>query len=515
MKSVETTAGSIRCDAVALCTGLWSRRVAAMAGAQAPVWPCEHFYLLTRPVEGIDGHMPSLSDHDGHLYIRDESGGVLVGCFEPVGKPIDPDGLSEDFAFQLLPEDWDHFEPMMRNALHRVPALETAEVKMLLNGPESFTPDGAFLLGETGETRGLFLGCGMNSVGVATGGGAGMALAHCIVDGAPPFDLSETDPMRFPDNLNSVAALAARVPEVLGRHYEIAYPGRDWSTARGLRYSPLHAIWIEAGAHFGQVFGWERPLWIGGNKIDPSFGRPGCFDRVALEVAAAHERAAVFDHSAYGKIEVTGPDAERFLQRLCANDMAREPGRAIYAAMLNTRGGIESDLVAMRLADEHYRLTTGTAAVRRDLAWLRRHLGDERVTVRDATEETALLAIAGPDADAVAARAGAPELAEVGRLRCGLAEIAGVQVIVTGASNVGEAGWEIACPADRATTVCRALLGAGADQAGFYAQTSMRIEKRRLAWGHDLDSGITPLEAGLSFAVGWKSDFIGRNVLLR
>ena len=191
---VETTLGQIRCDAVAICTGLWSREVGAMAGAQVPVWPCEHFYLLTKAVEGITGNLPTLSDHDGHLYIRDDSGGLLVGCFEPEAKPIDPARLGDDFAFQLLPEDWDHFEPMMVNALHRLPALETAEVKMLLNGPESFTPDGSFLLGETTETRGLFLGCGMNSVGVATGGGAGMALAHCIQHGAPPAALNEADP---------------------------------------------------------------------------------------------------------------------------------------------------------------------------------------------------------------------------------------------------------------------------------------------------------------------------------
>src|SRR5262245_7949364 len=221
--AIETARGTVRCDAVALCTGLWSRRVAAMACVAAPVWPCEHFYLLTKPVVGAERPLPTLSDHDSHLYIRDESQGLLVGCFEPMGKPIDPDRLGEDFAFQLLPEDWEHFEPMMAKALHRLPVLETAPVRMLLNGPESFTPDGACLLGEAAETPGFFLGCGMNSVGVATGGGAGMALAHCITHGHPPNDLAELDPRRFPDVFNNVAALAARVPEVLGKHYEIAF----------------------------------------------------------------------------------------------------------------------------------------------------------------------------------------------------------------------------------------------------------------------------------------------------
>ena len=265
---IETDRGTVRCDAVALCTGLWSRKVAAMAGVEVPVWPCEHFYLLTRPIDGIEGNVPSLSDHDGHLYIRDDSGGLLIGCFESHAKPIDPDSLGEDFAFQLLPEDWDHFEPMMMNALHRLPTLETAQVKMLLNGPESFTPDGSFLLGEATETRGLFLGCGMNSVGVATGGGAGMALAHCIVHGQPPMDLHEADPKRFPSCFNSAAALAERVPEVLGKHYEITYPARQWVTSRGLRPTPLESRWRVERAHFGQVYGFERPLYFG-KDVEP------------------------------------------------------------------------------------------------------------------------------------------------------------------------------------------------------------------------------------------------------
>ncbi|MDH3694517.1 MAG: FAD-dependent oxidoreductase, partial [Gammaproteobacteria bacterium] len=242
--AVETAKGRVGCDAIAVCTGLWSRKVAAMAGVSVPVWPCEHFYLLTKPVPGIKGNLPSLSDHDAHLYIRDDSGGLLVGCFEPKGKPINPDRLGEDFSFQLLPEDWDHFEPMMMNAMHRLPVLEEAEVKMLLNGPESFTPDGSFLLGESAETSGLFLGCGMNSVGVATGGGAGMALAHCIVHGHTQTDLHEADPKRFPECFQSVEALTERVPEILGKHYEITYPGRQFASARQLRTTPLHEKWI-------------------------------------------------------------------------------------------------------------------------------------------------------------------------------------------------------------------------------------------------------------------------------
>jgi len=515
--AVVTARGEIRCDAVALCTGLWSRKTAALAGVATPVWPCEHFYLLTRPVAGVAGNMPTLSDHDSHLYARDDSGGLLVGCFEPLGKAIDPDALGEDFAFQLLPEDWEHFEPMMVNALHRLPVLETAEVRMLLNGPESFTPDGAFMLGEAAETRGFFLGCGMNSVGVASGGGAGMALAHCIVDGHTPVDLHEADPKRFADCFSSVAALSARVPEVLGKHYEIAYPGRQWVTARHLRRLPLEPAWRREAAQFGQVFGWERPLYFAGPGAPRlSFGRPPWFEQVGREVRQAHERAAVFDQSGFGKIGVVGADAESFLDRVCANDMTRPPGRAIYTAMLNARGGFESDLTALRLSDSCYRLYVGTAAVKRDLAWLRRHLrDDERVTLTDETEDFAVLALAGPEAAGLAAALGAASLNDLRYFRHAAAEVAGVPLRAARLSYVGEAGWEFTCRTGDAARLYAALRSVGARPSGSYAQTAMRIEKRFLAMGHDLDADLSPVEAGLGFAVAWDRAFIGRDALLR
>ena len=262
---VETSAGIVMCDAIAVCSGLWSREIGAMAGAEVPVLACEHFYLLTKPIDGIQGNTPTLSDHDSHLYIRDDSGGLLVGCFEPMGKPIAPGTLTETFEFGLLPEDWEHFEPMMELAMHRLPSLETAEVKMLLNGPESFTPDGTFMLGETAETRGLFLGCGLNSVGIASGGGAGMNLAHAIVKGHTAYDLSEADAKRFAPIFNNIKHLMERAPEILGTHYEIAYPGRQLKTSRNLYKLPLHKEYIDKNAHMGQVFGWERPLYF--NKI--------------------------------------------------------------------------------------------------------------------------------------------------------------------------------------------------------------------------------------------------------
>ncbi len=513
---VETDKGVVRCDAVALCTGLWSKKAAGMAGVEVPVWSCEHFYLLTKPIEGITGNMPSLSDHDSHLYIRDDSGGLLVGCFEPLGKAIDPDSLGENFAFGLLPEDWDHFEPMMINALHRLPALETAEVKMLLNGPESFTPDGSFLLGESAETRGLFLGCGMNSVGVATGGGAGMALAHCIVHGSTPTDLHEADPKRFPDCFNSIEALSARVPEVLGKHYEITFPGRQWSSARNIRQTPLHQKWVAANAHFGQFYGYERPLYF--NKTgepELTFGKPAWFDQVGREVMQAHEHAAIFDQSTFGKILVSGPDSESFLNRICANNMSRAPGRAIYTTILNERGGMESDLTALRLTKDSYRLYVGTTAIRRDLAWLRRHLADgERVTLSDETDAFAVIGLMGPEAARIANAVGARELNNLGYFQHGETAIAGITVRGVRLSYVGEAGWEISCRTENTENIYEALVAEGAKPTGIFAQSSMRIEKRFLAYGHDLDTDGSPLEAGLGFAIAWDKEFIGRDALL-
>jgi glycine cleavage system aminomethyltransferase T/glycine/D-amino acid oxidase-like deaminating enzyme len=515
IKGVETAGGFIQTDTVVICAGLWSREVAAMGGAHAPLYPCEHFYLLTKPVPGIEGNLPTLSDHDAGLYIRDDSGGLLVGCFEPLGKPIAPETLGEDFAFQLLPEDWDHFEPMMAGALNRLPALETAEVKMLLNGPESFTPDGAFMLGETAETQGLYLGCGMNSVGVASGGGAGMALATMIVEGAPPADLSGVDPKRFSDAFNSAEALAARAPEVLGKHYEITYPGRQWTSQRNLQPTPCHRVWTQHDAHFGQVDGWERPLYFN-KKSDPvlTFARPDWQDAVTAEVMAAHASAAVFEQSTFGKILVSGADAESFLNRVCTNDMARATSRMIYTLMLNDRGGVESDLTAMRLKNDQYRLFVGTMALKRDMAWLKRSINPgERVTFQDETYDLAVLGLMGPNAPDIARSVGAEALLDLKYFGHGQAMIAGRTVRGARLSYVGETGWEITCASSDAPFVLTALVDAGARPAGGFAQTSMRIEKGFLAYGHDMDTDLDPLQLGLSFTVAWDTAFIGREAL--
>lgn len=514
VKGVETTGGTIMCDAIALCAGLWSREVGAMANAEIPVLACEHFYLLTKPIDGLSGNIPTLSDHDSHLYIRDDSGGLLVGCFEPMGKAIKPNILDGNFEFGLLPEDWDHFEPMMKLALHRLPSLESAEVKTLINGPESFTPDGTFMLGETAETRGLFLGCGMNSVGIASGGGAGMNLAHCIIHGHTAYDLSEADAKRFAPIFNNIDHLMARAPEILGTHYDISYQGKQLQTARNLNLLPLDAHHRESDAHFGQYYGWERPLYFG-KTSEPKlhFEKPDWFDQVGKEVRITHEDVSIFDNSSFGKIEVKGPDAERFLLKVCAGNMDRELGTVIYSAVLNQRGTFESDITAHRIADDHYRLFVGTTAIKRDLVWFTHAAEDYNVKLEDSTLQYAVLAVMGPNAPLVLHKCGVSTLLELDYFRIGSAQIAGKHIWAARMSYVGEFGWEITCKSENASAIYDALTNAGGQPAGLWAQTSMRIEKGYCAIGHELDGDVSPIETGLMFAVRKSGGFIGQESL--
>ncbi|MEM6423144.1 MAG: FAD-dependent oxidoreductase, partial [Pseudomonadota bacterium] len=380
-------------------------------------------------------------------------------------------------------------------------------------GPESFTPDGMFMLGETAETKGLFLGCGMNSVGIASGGGAGMNLAHLIAKGHTAYDLSEADAKRFAPVFNSVEHLMARAPEILGTHYEIALPGRQLSTARGRRQGPLSETHAANAAVTGQFFGWERPLYFGAAPARLTFERPDWFDAVGDEVRAAHEEAALFDASPFGKIEVTGPEAERFLCHVCAGHLGRAPGHVIYSPVLNARGTFEADITAQRLAEDRYRLFSGAAAIRRDLAWLRAQAPGFDVTIDDRTEALAVIGLMGPGAAAIADRLGAPDMAAIGYFRHAEAVLAGIAVRAARLSYVGEAGWEITCAAADAAGLYAALQGAGARPAGLYAQTAMRIEKGFRAMGHELDGDITPVEAGLDAMVAAHRPFLGADAL--
>ena len=466
--AVQVMQNEITCETVVNCAGIWGRNIAAMVGASAPLHACEHFYLLTEMMDSVNSPLPTLSDHDGHLYLRDEGGGLLVGCFEPKGEALDIDQLPKDFAFDLLPEDWDHIEPILSNAIHRIPELEKTGVKMLINGPESFTPDDRFLLGESPEIRGFYLGCGMCSVGIASGGGAGRALAEWIIDGEPSMDLWPVDIRRFVPALNTLRTLRQRSPETLSLHYAVSYPGRQHQTARNLRLSPLHNRLESAGAEFAERMGWERPRWFNpdGRKIVPelSFEKPGWHSIHAEEHRSAREAVVLFDQSTFGKLLVQGRDAESVLQRLCANDISKAHRRVIYSGMLNQRGGYESDLTLMRLDDGSFLLVTGTGQPVRDRDWIRKNIClEEYVTVTDMTGSFAVISIAGPNSRQLLNRVSSDDFSNSGfpYYTHRTVEVGPAIVRAARLSYVGELGWELYIPSESALPVFDALCEEG------------------------------------------------------
>ena len=523
---VETAVGTVACEAVALTGGLWSRELARKAGVSAPLYACEHFAVITKPFDGIYPGMPILGAHDGHMYIRDEGQGLLVGCFEPHARPVDLDALPKDFSFDLLDEDWEHMEPIMEEALHRIPALETAEVRVLLNGPESFTLDGAFLMGEAPELGGFFMCCGMNSMGVASSGGAGRALADWVVDGDPGLDLSSVDVRRFPRVRDSLRAVRDRAAENLAIHYAVGYPGREFDTGRRLRLSPLHERLADLGAEFGDRGGWERPSWFqpsgGGVPTDLRFGKPHWFDCVAREHHAARDSVAVFDQTSFSKILVQGRDAARFLDRACAGRVDAPVGRVVYTPILNERGGYESDMVVMRLAEEVFLIVTGSAQQARDIDTLRRRIGpSDFVTLTDVTSAYAVIGVMGPKSRTLLQRLTKEALDNEAfpYLAHREIEIAGTVARAARISYVGELGWELYVPTEAGLPLYDAIWEAGGDlgleNAGSFAMTGLRIEKGYCAWGHDIGPDDTPLQAGLGFSVRRDGDFVGRAALAR
>ncbi len=527
ISAVRTVAGTITCEKVVMCAGLWSQELARRVGVAAPLHACEHYALITKPFEGIYNAMPILGDHDNHMYIRDEAGGLMVGCFEPQAAPISLSELPADFSFDLLDENWERFEPIMEGALRRIPALETAEVRMLLNGPESFTLDNSFLLGEAPELPGFYLCCGMNSVGMASGGGAGRALAEWVIDGEPTLDLTSVDVRRFAGVRNSLRLLRERAAENLSAHYDIAFPGRTFATGRGLRLTPLHRELEARGAHFVERSGWERAAWFKpkGQDVEPelSFDRPAWFACVAAEHRAVREGVGVIDQSTLGKLLVQGRDAEVFLQRVCANDMELPVGRLAYTPILNQRGGYESDVVVMRIADDAFQITTGTAQPRRDQHLLKSAIrSGEFVTVGDITSGFGVLSIAGPRSRELLQRLSQDDFdnASFPFQTHREIDIAGTVARAARLSYSGELGWEVYTPAETALPLFQALLAEGQSlgltNVGAFALETLRIEKGYCSWGHDIGPDETPLEAGMGFATKLKTDidFVGREALL-
>ena len=524
VSGVETTAGTIACEAIVNCGGMWARALAERNDVAVPVWPVEHFYAVTRPIHGVAPDLPVLRDLDACVYVREEVGGLLFGGFEPVAKPWLADPIPEDFAFSLLKEDWDQFEVLMRGAAERIPALESAEIQLLLDGPESFTPDGNFVLGEAPGLRGYFVAAGFNSGGIASAGGAGRALAEWIAGGAPTMDLTAYDPRRFLASHAEPAFLIERMRELVGIHYAIAWPNRELATGRGLLRSPLHERLAARGACFGARMGWERANWFAPAGVEPrteyAFGRQNWHPHAAREHRAARERVALFDQTSFGKLSIEGPDAQAVLNRLAASDLDVAVGRTVYTPLLNERGGYESDLTITRLAPERWFVVTGSTQRVRDADWIRRHARpDERVRVVDETEAWATLGLMGPRAREVLSRATAADLGNTAFPYGSAREItvAGVPTRAIRVSYAGELGWELYVPMDQAGTVWDALVHEDdVTPAGYYALDSLRIEKGYRAWGRELTPDDTPLEAGLGFTVGWDKPggFLGRDALL-
>ena len=519
---VETEAGPVATDCVANCAGMWAREVGLMADAAVPLHAAEHFYIVTEPMEGVEAGLPVLRNQDSSAYYKEDAGKLLVGAFEPVAKPWGMDGIPEDFCFDQLPDDWEHFEPILEGALHRVPALRETGIRLFFNGPESFTPDQAFHLGPAGNVEGLWIAAGFNSIGIQAAGGVGLRLAAWIEEGVPPCDLSAYDPRRMQPFQNGRTYLKARVSEALGLLYAMHWPYRQFQTARGERQSPVHDALAEAGACFGEVAGWERANWFAPPGETPayeySYGRQNWFGASAAEHMSVREAVGVFDLTSFGKILVEGPEAEALLQWVSANDMGRPPGSVIYTQWLNAAAGIEADLTVTRLDEARYMVVTAAAAAARDLGRLRMEARDRRVEVADITDDLAVFAVMGPESRALLAPLTSADLSD-NAFPFGTSqeiELAGAPLRASRISYVGELGWELYVPSAEAGRVFAALREAGAAPVGMHALDSLRIEKAYRHWGHDIAPSDTPVEAGLAFAVKPDAkDFLGRDAYLR
>ncbi|HEX5865237.1 MAG TPA: FAD-dependent oxidoreductase, partial [Casimicrobiaceae bacterium] len=517
----------IRCEAVVNCGGQWARELGLLAGVNVPLYSAEHFYLVTRQIPGVHADLPVMRDPDGYIYYKEEVGGLVMGGFEPVAKPWNVDAIPDKFEFQLLPEDWDHFEILMRNAIHRTPCLETAEVRMLLNGPESFTPDGNFILGEAPELRGFFVCAGFNSAGIANAGGAGKLIAEWIVNREAPLDLWDVDIRRFAPFHANRRHLFDRTAEALGLHYAMRWPREELATVRPLRRSPLYERLQAKRAVFGSKLNWERANYFlpsGAPEPAPTLATPGWLPYVLEEQRACREDVVVFDQTSFAKLVLKGRDALSVLQRLCANEIDVPVGRMVYTAMLNERGGFESDLTITRLGADTFFILTGSAQATRDADWIERHIGDaEFAALVDVTSAYSVLSVMGPKAETLLGRFSANDLSRTGmpfsttrEIDVGYARVRAARM-----SYVGGPGYELTATSDLCLTLYDALWSAGSDldlkDAGYYTIDALRIEAGRRAWGAELGPDETPWEAGLGYAV--KMDkaaaFIGREALQR
>jgi 4-methylaminobutanoate oxidase (formaldehyde-forming) len=523
--AVETTEGEVLCEKVVNCGGQWARQIGAMAGIEVPLQPVKHQYIITEVLPGLATDAPTIRDPDRRTYFKEEVGGLVMGGYEPDPQPWTTGDVPNDWEFRLFDDDWDHFAQHMEQAIARVPALAEAGVKQMINGPESFTPDGNFILGRAAECANMYVGAGFNAFGIASGGGAGWVLADWVMRGEAPMDLWVVDIRRFSALHRDRQWVCERTCEAYGKHYTVAFPHEEMESGRPRIVSPLYDRLKAHRAVFGSKLGWERPNWFAPEGVEPrdvySMGRQNWFGPVGEEHALVRDAVGVFDQSSFAKYEVTGRDAERALDWICAGDVTKPVGRLTYTQLLNSRGGIEADLTVARIAEDRFYIVTGTGFRTHDLGWIADHLPQGDVRIEDVTEGWGTLSLMGPRArevleavtDADVSNAAFP----FGHVR--EVDVAGAKTRALRVTYVGELGWELHVPLQATGRVFDALMdagaGAGLRPVGYRALESLRLEKGYRAWSSDITPNDTPLEAGLGWAVKMKSNrpFLGREAL--
>jgi 4-methylaminobutanoate oxidase (formaldehyde-forming) len=526
---VVTDQGTIQTEVVVNASGLWGREVGRLVGLSLPVIPMAHLYLMTLPIEGVDHNTPTLRDPDLLVYWREEVGGFVMGGYERQPVPFGLNGIPRDFKFQLLPEDWERFTPLMENAIKRVPVMEKVEVKKLLNGPEGFTPDGEYLLGPT-SVKGFWVACAFCAHGLAGAGGIGKVMAEWIVEGHPEWDMWRLDVRRFGSNYNSLGYAAARTIETYTQYYDIHYPGEERLSRRNLRLSPTYYRLRDLGCVFGEKFGWERPNWFQPYEEKATHGHEplgwahhNWSRAIGYEHLQTRAAAGLFDETSFNKIEVRGPGALAFLDRVCANDIDQPVGTVVYTQCLNPRGGIECDFTVNRLAEDRFLIITGTAFGQHDMSWLSLNMPvDGSVSIEDVGSSYACIGLWGPRARTILEKVTSDDVSNIAfpYMTSRRISVGDIPAIASRVTYVGELGWEFYCPMEYGLRLWDTLWEAGAPEGmvagGYKAIESLRLEKGYSYWIADIGPDYTPYEAGLGFAVKLdKGDFMGREALVK
>ncbi len=523
---VITEQGDIDAEYVVNCAGMWAREFGKKAGINVPLHAAEHFYVVTENMPDLQHGLPTLRDMDGYCYYKEDAGKLLVGMFEPGAKPWGMDGIPEDFFFDQLPDDFEHLEPYLEAAMHRLPILERTGLQVFFNGPESFTPDDRYHLGETPELRNYFVAAGFNSVGIQSAGGAGKMLAEWIHKGHAPRDLWDVDIRRNMPFQGTQNYLEERTTESLGLLYETHFPFKQFKTARGVRRSVLHEQLKAQGAVFGSENGWERANWFAKEgqeaEYEYSFGRQNWFENNKEEHLAVRNSVGVIDQSSFSKYQVEGPDAEAYLNMICCNNVSVPIGKMVYTQWLNERGGIEADVTVTRLAQDKFFIVSGVACQNRDMDWLRRNKpADAMVFFNDVTSAYAVITVMGPNSRATLSKLTRDDLSHEGFPFATSREIELHYALVRASriTYVGELGWELYVPTEYAPSVYEAIMAAGEEfeirPYGYHTMNSLRMEKCYRHWGHDITDEDTLLEAGLGFTADFNKEkgFIGKDAL--